>query len=288
MPQEFTLEAAIDSFNADVRQKAQQEMSRFRGAVRTETISAERASFDQIEPTSLEPRVGRHAPTKWGDPEADRRWVIPNPFDKAFMIDVPEKLRLLADPTSDYVTQMAMAAARAIDDVIVVAFDSATVSGRSGTGSTAYDTGMDVASVAGGFAFAQALEALENLNAVEEPEMMRNITFKARQLRDILNLPEFTSADFSTMQALQMGRLEGGFLGFEKWIRSERLPTVSGERACFYWQQTAMLLGMAMEGQTTVDRLPEHKNSIGVQHQIDMGAARMRETGVGRILCTEP
>jgi hypothetical protein len=288
MPQEFTLEAAIDSFNADVRHKAQQELSRFRGAVRTESISAERASFDQIEPTVMAPRVGRHASTEWGDPDGDRRWVIPNPFDKAFMIDVPEKLRLLADPTSDYTMSTAMAAARAIDDVIVGAFTADATSGRNGTATTAYSTAMDVAAGGNPFTFDKALEALENLNAVEEPEQMRNITFTARQLRDILNLTEFTSADFNTLRALQMGRLEGGFLGFEKWIRSERLPLVGAERANFYWQQSAIVLGMAMEGQTTIDRLPEHKNSIGIQHQIDMGAVRMRETGVGRILCTEP
>jgi hypothetical protein len=288
MAQEFPLEAAIDAFNAEIAHKAQQKVSRFRNAVRYETVGAEKAAFEQLEATAHQPRVDRHGPTQWDDPEGDRRWVIPDPFDKAFMLDKPEKIRLLADPTSEYVTSMVSSAARAIDDVIVSAFDAASVSGRSGTATVAYDTSMDVVSGSNPFTFEKALEALENLNTAEESEEQRYICFKARQLRDILNLPEFTNADYNTMRALQAGRLDGGFLGFEAWIRSERLPLVSTERACFYWQRSAVILGMAMEGMTTVDRLPEHKNSIGVQHQIDMGAVRMRETGVGRILCTEP
>lgn len=288
MAQEFTLEAAVDAFNATVTHKAQQEMSRFRDAVRDESVSAERESFDQLEASAMEPRVGRHVPTNWGDPDGDRRWVIPNPFDKAFQIDKPEKIRLLADPSSEYVVNMAMAAGRAIDDVVIAAADAAAPSGRNGTSTVAYDTSMDVASGSVGFTFTKALQALENLNANEEPEMDRAISYAARQLRDILNLPEFTSADFNTMRALNMGRLEGGFLGFEKWIRLERLQTNSSdERLCLYWQKTAILLGMVMEGSATVDRLPEHRNSTGIQYQIDMGAVRMRETGVGRIACDE-
>lgn len=285
MPSPFPVEAAIDTFNSTIRHKAQQDVSRFRGATRVEHEQGERNSFDQLEATNMAKRNGRHQLTNWEDPDGDRRWVISDPYDKAFMIDKPEKIRLLVDPTSEYVQAMVKGAARAMDDVVIVAFTAATVSGRAGTATTAYDTTMDITSGSVGFTFEKALNALENLNETEEDENDRYVTFQARQLRDILNLTEFTSADFNTMRALQKGRLDD-FLGFG-WIRSERLPVISSERVCFYWQKTAMVLNVPMEAQSTIDRLPEHRNSIGVQTQLDMGAARMRETGVGRLFCTE-
>lgn len=290
MAQEFPLEARARLYSSEVTHLAQQMMTRLRMCCREETVTgAEAAKFDQLQPSALKARMGRHEPTDWQDPVGDARWVFPNPFDEAFQLDKPDKVRMLSDPSSEYVTNMAMAAGRTMDDIIIAKFDAASTSGPQAAGSVAYDTSMDIAVGGTGMTFDKTLQASEKLNAVEESEMMRYIVFGSRQQRDILDLPEFTSADFNTMRALQAGQLTGGFMGFEDWIRSERLPItgVGGTRTTFFWQKSAMLFGVAEEGNATIDRLPEHRNSIGVQYQLDMGAVRMRETGVGRIFCSE-
>jgi hypothetical protein len=88
------------------------------------------------------------------------------------------------------------------------------------------------------------------------------------------------------VRALTSGRVDG-FLGFH-FVRSERLATTTATiRDCLYWQKYAMLLGEAMSGRASIDRLPSKRNSMQVLYQLDLGATRMRETGVGRVFCQE-
>jgi hypothetical protein len=280
----------IDEFKAGIEHLSQQEMSRFRNAVRVETVSAERASFDQLGLTAMQPRIGRHGDTQYSDTPHARRWVIPSPYDVADLVDKADRIRVLNDPTNEYTRSFGMAAGRQIDDVIVAAADAAAVTGQNGAGSTAYETDNDIAAGGAGMTMDKILEAKEKLDNNEEDDMSRHIAAGSRQFRDMLGLVEISSADFNTVKALASGRVDG-FCGFD-FIRSERLTTGGvgsdpADRDCLYWQKSALLLGQAESGQATIDRLPQKRNSIQVLYQIDMGATRMRETGVGRIECAE-
>jgi len=277
----------IDEFKAGIEHLSQQEMSRFRSAVRVESVSAERASFDQLGLTAMQPRIGRHGDTQYSDTPHVRRWVIPSPYDVADLVDKADKIRVLNDPTNEYTRSFGMAAGRQIDDVIVAAADAVAVTGGNGGSTENYDTGMDIAAGGAGMTMDKILEAKEKLDNNEEDDMGRAIAAGSRQFRDMLGLVEISSADFNTVKALASGKVDG-FCGFD-FIRSERLGTggVADGRDCLYWQRTALLLGQAESGQATIDRLPQKRNSIQVLYQIDMGATRMRETGLGRIECTE-
>lgn len=276
----------IDEFKSGVEHLAQQMGSRLRGAVRVEGLNSERASFDQLGLTTMSPRTGRHADTVYTDTPHARRWVIPAPFSVADLVDVADRLRVLNDPTNEYTKSFGMAAGRNIDDVIITAFQAAATTGENGAGSTAYDTGMNVAVGGAGMTVDKMLEAKENLDANEEPDSERFIVCASRQFRDLLSLVEITSNDFNKEKALVTGRV-ADFLGFTI-IRSERLPTDgSGDRECYYWQKSGMLLGELQSSVASIDRLPTKQNSMQVLYQHDIGATRMRETAVGTILCAE-
>lgn len=276
----------IDEFKSGVEHLSQQVGSRLRGAVRVEGINSERASFDQLGLTAMAPRLGRHADTVYTDTPHARRWVIPSPYSVADLVDVADRLRVLNDPTNEYTKSFGMAAGRNIDDVIVDAFAAAATIGENGAGSQPYDTGMDVVVGGAGLTVDKLLEAKENLDNAEEMDGERYLVCASRQFRDLLSLVEITSADFNKDKALVSGRV-ADFLGFTI-IRSERLPTTSATiRDCFYWQKSAMLLGELQGSSASIDRLPAKQNSMQVLYQHDIGATRMRETGVGRIFCQE-
>ena len=278
----------IDEFKAGIEHLAQQMGSRLRGAVRVENVSAERASFDQLGLTTMKLRTGRHVDTEYSDTPHERRWVIPQPYDVADLVDVPDKLRVLNDPTNEYTRSFGMAAGRNIDDIIIAAAAAAATTGENGGGSTAYATANDVVVGGAGLTVDKILEAKENLDAGEEGDDGRVMVSGSRQFRDLLSLVEVTSADFNTVRALTSGRVDG-FLGFDI-IRSERLDVGragANIRDCLYWQRSAMLLGEPMSGRATIDRLPQKRNSMQVLYQQDLGATRMRESGVGRVECQE-
>lgn len=284
---QFIETAFVDEFKTGIEHLAQQDMSRLRMAVRLESVSAERASFDQLGLTSMKQRIGRHVDTEYSDTPHERRWVAPIAYDVADLVDKPDKVRVLNDPTNEYTRSFAKAAGRNIDDVIISRFDAVAVTGADGAGTEAYDTTMTVLVGGAGMTLDKILEAKENLDNREEDDDERYIVCGSRQFRDMLSLVEFTSADFNTMRALTSGKIEG-FCGFN-FIRSERLPITAagGTRSCFYWQKSAMLLGEAETGTATIDRMPNKRNSIQVFYSQDLGATRMRETGVGIIQCSE-
>lgn len=278
--------AFIDEFRSGIAHLAQQEMSRLRPAVRVESISSERASFDQLGLTSMNLRTGRHVDTQYTDTPHERRWVVPSSYDVADLVDVPDRLRVLNDPTNEYTRSFAKAAARQIDDVIIAAFDAAAMNGANGApGGAAYDTGMDVAAGGAGLTIDKILQAKANLDANEEDDSDRFLVCSSRQFQDLLSLVEVTSADFNTVKALSSGRVDG-YLGFNI-IRSERLGLSGSDRKCAYWQKSGMLLGEAQAGKASIDRLPSKRNSMQVLYQMDLGATRMRETAVGVIACVE-
>jgi hypothetical protein len=276
----------VDEFKSGIEHLSQQEMSRLRGAVRVEGVSSERASFDQLGLTSMNLRTGRHVDTEYSDTPHERRWVIPSPYDVADLVDVPDRLRVLNDPTNEYTRSFARAAARNIDDVIIAAFDADATTGENGSATTTFTAANTVADGSAGLTIDKILEAKEILDENEEDDMDRWWVASARQFRDLLSLVEVTSADFNTVRALTSGRVDG-FLGFN-FVRSERLPLESaGVRYNFAWQKSAMLLGETMSGRASIDRLPQKRNSMQVFYSQDLGATRMRETGVVRIECVE-
>jgi hypothetical protein len=278
----------VDEFKSGIEHLSQQDMSRMRPLVRVESVDAERVSFDQLGLTSMNRRLGRHVDTEYSDTPHERRWVTPLPYDVADLVDKPDRLRVLNDPTNEYTRSFAKAAGRNYDDVLITAATAVAVTGENGAGTTAYDTAMDVLVGGAGMTLDKILSAKENLDANEEDDMDRTIVCGSRQFRDMLSLVEVTSADFNTMRALTTGRIEG-FVGFN-FVRSERLPVGragANIRDCLYFQKSALLLGEGEGGNATIDRMPNKRNSIQVLYQQDIGGTRMRETGVGRIECQE-
>lgn len=122
-------EAFVQQYNSTVSLVSQQKQSRLEPAVRVETIRGTREAFDSIGTVEAQPRGGRHADTPQMDTPHMRRWVTSAPYNWADLVDKPDRLRMLYDPTSPYVQNAVMAFNRAKDKIIINA--AFALSGRA-------------------------------------------------------------------------------------------------------------------------------------------------------------
>jgi hypothetical protein len=98
----------------------QQKGSKLRQAVQVGSYKGKQSEVvTQYGATSARAVSTRYSPIVPVNTPNDRRWVFPEDYDWADLIDNFDKLRLLADPQSAYSQNGLYAMGRAIDDVII-------------------------------------------------------------------------------------------------------------------------------------------------------------------------
>lgn len=90
-------------------------------------------AVEQIGAVKPVKNLGRHSDTPLISTPADARWVFPNDYEWADLIDDQDRLRMLIDPQSGYVQNGVNAVRRAQDDEILQAFFAAAAPGRFST-----------------------------------------------------------------------------------------------------------------------------------------------------------
>lgn len=290
--------AFIQQYSNNVQLLQQQLMSNLRGAVDVETgIKGEFTYFEQVAATSMTEIGNRHGDTTYTDTTHRRRRVALADYDVADLIDNPDKVRTLIDPTNPYVRQFAAAANRRIDDTIISAFDATVSTGKTGSGTDEFDsTNYEIAvDFAGGGAdtnltTAKLREARRTLEAAENPEDDGDnqwyVVCSAEQREGMLGDTQFQNSDFNSVRALVDGSVDT-WLGF-KFIKSERLPVAAGNvRSVFAWCKSSMKLAIGAEPRGYIDVLPGKRHSTQVRWTTTLGAVRLDQVGVVRILCDE-
>src|SRR3990167_8589894 len=198
----FTIDAAlVKQFNANIEILSQQKGSRLRNAVRLKTgVVGEDTYIDQIGKTSAVKRTTRHSDTPIVDTEYQRRKISMVDYDWGDYIDKADKLKMLADPTSEYSMNASYALGRSLDDeTITQAFATAYI-GKSGTSTETFPSGNVIAAGAAGMTLAKLLAAKEILDDNDvDPEEERYISVSSKQIQDMLKIDEFISADYNTV-----------------------------------------------------------------------------------------
>lgn len=127
----------VEQFSTNLALLLQQKGSRLRPAMTEGSYVGSQASpVDQIGAITAQPVTNRFAPMGRVDANLDRRWVFPSDFDLPQLIDSFDKLRLIIDPESAYVTNAMYAMGRAFDDVILAAMFGAAKTGNNGATTT--------------------------------------------------------------------------------------------------------------------------------------------------------
>ena len=290
--------AFVNQFSSNVTLLSQQRGSLLRSAVSEESVTGEKAFFDQIGASAAIKRTSRHSDTPIVDTPHSRRMVTMDSYEWADLIDDADKVRLLIDPTSAYAQTAANAIGRAMDDAIISAATGSASTGKAGTTATSLPTSQqifadgDVGSDGGGtdadLTIAKLLSAKEILdkNSVD-PSIPRFIVVGPAQISSLLSTTQVTSSDFNTGKALAQGQIDS-FLGFQ-FIVSNRLSLNSSnnERTCIAFASDGIKLAVGKDVMARIEERADKSFSTQVYYCATFGATRMEEEKVVSIICDE-
>ena len=279
--------AFVNQFSSNIQMLSQQMGSLLRNAVDVETVNGEKAFFDQVGSAAAVLRTTRHADTPLIDTPHSRRMVTMSDYEYADLIDDQDKVRLLVDPTSTYARAAAAAMGRAMDDVIISAALGTSLTGKDGTTSTPFDSNNSIAVGAAGLTLAKLLQAKEILDSNDvDPSIPRYIAVSPKQITNLLDDPEVTSADYNTVRALVKGELDT-YVGF-KFVTTNRLPLDgSDDRRVFAWAMDGIKLAIGKEPTARIDERADKLYATQVYYCMSVGATRMEEAKVVEIICDE-
>ena len=287
--------AFVQQYRANVEHLVQQKGSRLRALVRAETQNAEFEFYDRIGATTAQEVTGRHQDTPLINVPHDRRRVSLRDFDWADLIDRPDRIRMLIDPSSPYSQNAAYALGRKMDEVILDAAFGSVYTGKTGATTVTFPSSQQVAvdyvetgaTANSGLTIAKLRKAKQILDANEvDPTERRYIAVTAKQVTDLLRTTEVSSADYNTVRALVQGELNT-FMGFE-FVRTELVRTnASNHRRVVAWAQSGLLVAVGQDIVTDIGPRRDKRNSTQVYVSASFGATRMEEEKVVEIICAE-
>lgn len=287
--------AFVQQYRANVDHLVQQKGSRLRPLVRAESQQAEFEFYDRIGATTAQEVTGRHQDTPLINVPHDRRRVSLRDFDWADLIDRPDRIRMLIDPTSPYSQNAAFALGRKMDEIILDAAFGSVYTGKTGGTTVTFPSSQQIAvdyvesggAANSGLTIAKLRKAKEIMDRNEiDPTERRYIALTAKQVTDLLKTTEVTSADYNTVKALVAGEINT-FMGFE-FVRTElvRANASSYRRVCA-WAQSGLLIAVGSDITVDIGPRRDKRNSTQVYVSASFGATRMEEEKVVEIICAE-
>ncbi len=282
------LDWSVIDYKATVEALLQQRGSKFRGAVMEDSYHGKSgAAVNQIGAVNAQLRTTRHADTPLIETPHDRRWVYPSDYEWADLIDDADKLRTIADPTSPYAINGAMAMGRSIDDVIITAATGTSKTGEDGSTSTTFPAAQTAGTTSGGLTVAKLREAMQLLIAAEvdvdnEPLFC---AIGAQQHDDLLGETQAVSLDYTNRPVLVDGRIRA-FMGFN-FIDSQRLALSGTDRTAICWAKSGIHLGVWNDINVQISDRADKSYSTQVYVSGSFGATRVEEKKVVAITCSE-
>ena len=276
-----------DSFIHLVQQKG----SRLREYVRVNTdVQGKYDHFDRLGSTSAQKITSRHSDTPLISTPHSRRRVSMEDYNWADLVDKADKVRMLADPTSEYMKAGVWAMGRTMDDVMISAMlgNAVSVDENDSSSNVALPAAQKIA-VSGttDMNIDKLRSAKQILDSADvDPDLPRCIVMKSNQFYDLLGDTQIQSSDYNTVKALVAGEIDT-FMGF-KFIRSERLTSdSSGDTQCIAWIHDGVGLSLGMDVKTEISERSDKNYSTQVYAQMCLGAVRIEDEKVVEIACTD-
>lgn len=288
--------ALVQSYKSNIEVQFQQQGSRLRDTVLVSSQNAEYDFYDRIGPTDAVKLTTRHADTPLVETTHDRRRIAMDDFVWADLIDKPDRIRMLADPTSPYTINAVYAMGREVDKTIIAAAEGTAYTGKTGATSVTFpagseiavdyvETGSDTDSNLTIGKLRRARFLFDEDEAVMDGEPLYAVV-AASQIQALLRTTEVTSADYATVKALVAGEVDS-FMGF-KFIRTQLLTTSTGNiRNCLFYPRSGLQLALGEDVVIDVGPRRDKNNSIQVFVKLSHGASRMWEEKVLRCKCDE-
>ena len=278
--------AFVQQFSANITTLSQQQGSILRGAVRQESVTGEKAFFDQGGSTAAGKRTSRHGDTPLVETPHSRRMVTMDSYEWSDLIDDADKVAMLADPTNVYAQSASFAIGRAMDDAIIEAATGTAKTGKSGGTSTTLPSGQQIAAGSADLTIAKLIQTRKifSQNSVD-PSIPLHIVVGPEQIESLLNTTQVTSSDFNTVRALVSGQVDT-FMGMQFHI-SNRLAKSGNNRTCFAFASDGITMAVGKDVMARIDERADKSYSTQVYYCATFGATRMEEEKVVQILCDE-
>ena len=285
---EFVTTAFVQQYTTNVQLLLQQKGSKLRDYCTMGSYTGKAAkAVEQIGAVTAQKKTSRHSDTPLISTPHDARWVFPEDYEWADMIDDQDKLRMLIDPTSPYAQNGAYALGRSLDDAIITAALGSAQTGENGSTATPFATATQTIVVgATGLTIAKLRQAKRILmaNEVDVENDPLYIAVTAVQIDNLLGTTEVTSADYNTVKALVQGQVDS-FMGF-KFVHCERLGVDgSGDRRCFAWAKSGLHVGMWNDINAKITERADKSYATQVYVKGTFGATRVEEKKVVEIIC---
>lgn len=283
--------AFVQQYRSNIIHLSQQDDSRLINAVQVkENVTGKNVFFDRLGLQTMVQLTSRHADTMQQDTPHSRRMASLAPYTVADLIDDPDQIRTLIDPTNPYAKAQGSAIGRTQDDIIIAAALGTAATGETGSGTQALPSGQKVTiQIGGGGSDAflnldKVLQAKRILDAAEVRKDNRFLVYDAIQMEAMLALEKVTSADYNVIRALVMGEIDT-YLGF-RWIHSERLTTDSNsDTQVIAFQGEGIGLGIGRLRETRITEESTKNYATQVWSYLDMGSVRIEDEAVVEIAC---
>jgi hypothetical protein len=280
--------AFVQQYTTNVQLLLQQRGSKLRDLCTMGAYTGKGAkAVEQIGAVTAQKKTSRHSDTPLISTPHDARWVHPDDYEWADMIDDQDKLRMLIDPTSPYAMNGAYALGRSLDDAIITAALGTAKTGENGSTDTAFDTANQQIAVGGTGLTVAKLRTAKKILTANEVDIANDplyIAVTAQQIDDLLGTTEVTSADYNSVKALVQGDVNT-FMGFN-FVNIERLGLDgSGDRRCFAWAKSGMHVGMWNDINTKITERADKSYAMQVYVKGTFGATRTDEKKVVEVIC---
>jgi hypothetical protein len=287
-------------YSSAVELLLQQDGPRLRGFVMEEGYVGEAANpvdqIGQVKPVKNRPR---HSDTPLLSVPTDRRWVYPNDYEAADLIDQQDKLRTIDQLENPYVQVGRLAVARAMDDEILLAMFGTAQTGKTGATATAFPGSQSIAANYGatgntGFTVTKLLKARQML-------MSAGVDTRADPL-----ICAFTTLDHTSMlqetQVINSDYYGGGapglkdgvidnFLGvrfvlveFTDTVYSAQVTMGGSTRQVPLWAKSGVKLGVWGDIVARIDERADKSFATQWYTKCTVGATRLQEKKVVQIL----
>lgn len=265
-------QAFVKQFEREVHETYQRQGSKLRGTVRVKSgVIGSSTVFQKVGGGAATTKA-RHAKVPVMNVEHGSAEVPLIDYYAGEWVDRLDELKTNIDERQVLANAGAFALGRKTDELIIQALGGTTQVAGDGT------TKLTKAKV---------LEAFEIMGANDVPDdNQRYAVIGWRQWADLLDLPEFASAEFVGADQLPWRGIQAKFWLGTMWLPHSGLPLTGGVRTCFWYHRSAV--GHAI-GQDVVTDITWHGDRAAyfVANSMSQGAGLIDATGVVKLPCLE-
>lgn len=278
----------IKQFKDDIIQAVQQKNNPLDNTIRRqENMKGEEFFFHKLGSVDLLEKTSRNAPTPFIDPSHSRRKMVANSFHAALFIDDFDTDRgIITGLQADYKEALIYGAKRQKADVIIAAATGVAYEGKTGQTAVNFLSAQEVAAGGAGMTANKILDGLEIIQANDvDPDEKIYCVLSPKQHRELLDDNKIISRDFNSLAVLDKG-IVGSFANVN-FIVSNRLTLTGSDREVLLYTERALGFGMVRDITMKSAENAERSFTNTLYIKLDIGATRVEDEKMVKILCQE-